>query len=127
MPRLPGASGSCRGSRRTNRRGFVKRLFLSAVIVVAASTLVGQARAADYKMFLGEQVPCGFAKLPGCPAGVPKGTTLDEFFPGKVTVTAGDTITFSSATFHSVAYGLESPAFFLGDPAKGKYAALADA
>ena len=78
-------------------------------------------------MFLGEQVPCGFAKIPGCPAGIPSGTTLDSFFPGKVTIAAGDTITFSSATFHSVAYGLKPPAFFLPDPAKGKYAALNDA
>ena len=64
---------------------------------------------------------------PGLPAGIPRRTTLDSFFPGKVTIAAGDTITFSSATFHSVAYGLKPPAFFLPDPAKGKYARLDDA
>jgi len=96
-------------------------------MVIVASALAGQARAADYKVMLGEQVPCGFAKIPGCPAGVPKGTTLDQFFPGKVTVAAGDTITFSSATFHSAAYGLRPPGFFLRDPAKGKYTNMDDA
>ena len=100
----------------------MKRLFLVTALAVAAAVAAGQARAADYKVFLGEQVPCGFAKIPGCPSGIPKQTTLDEFFPGKVTIAAGDTITFSSATFHSVAYGLKQPAFFLPDPAKGKYA-----
>jgi plastocyanin len=52
---------------------------------------------------------------------------MDSFFPSKVTIAAGDTITFSSATFHSVAYGLKQPPFFLPDPAKGKYAQLKDA
>jgi plastocyanin len=100
---------------------------VTALAVAAAVAAAGQARATDYKVFLGEQVPCGFAKIPGCPAGIPSQTTLDSFFPTKVTIAAGDSITFSSATFHSVAYGLKPPAFLLPDPAKGKYAALSDA
>jgi plastocyanin len=106
----------------------VKRLFVATALAVAVSiAAAGQALATDYKVSLGEQVPCGFAKIPGCPAGIPSQTTLDAFFPSKVTIAAGDTITFSSSTFHSVAYGLKQPAFFLPDPAKGKYAALNDA
>ncbi len=105
----------------------MKRLFLVTAILVVASAAGGQAHAADYKVFLGEQVPCGFAPIPGCPSGIPKGTTLDEFFPGKVTIAAGDSVTFSSAIFHSVAYGIKQPAFFLPDPAKSKYADLDDA
>jgi plastocyanin len=105
----------------------VKRLFVATALAVAVSVAAGQALAADYKVFLGEQVPCGFAKIPGCPAGIPKQTTLDEFFPKQVTINAGDTITFSSAIFHSAAYGLKQPNFVLADPKKGKYASIADA
>jgi plastocyanin len=105
----------------------VKRLVVAAALAVVTAVVAGQALAADYKVFLGEQVPCGFAKIPGCPAGIPKQTTLDEFFPGKVTINAGDTITFSSAIFHSAAYGLKQPELALADPKKEKYASLADA
>ena len=106
----------------------MKRLLVATALAVAVSAAAGQALAADYKVFLGEQVPCGFAKIPGCPAGIPKQTTLDDFFPGKVTINAGDTITFSSAVFHSAAYGLkQQPAFVLADPKKAKYTALDDA
>src|SRR5215510_3974153 len=113
--------GGARRPRATIERGSnLKRLLVVAVLAAAAAVAAaGQARATDYKVFLGEQVPCGFAKIPGCPAGVPSQTTLDAFFPSKVTIAAGDSITFSSATFHSVAYGLKPPAFFLPDPAKG--------
>ena len=105
----------------------MKRLIVATALAVAVSVAAGQALAADYKVFLGEQVPCGFAKIPGCPAGIPKQTTLDEFFPSKVTINAGDTITFSSAIFHSAAYGLKQPDFILADPKQAKYTALADA
>src|SRR5262245_59037083 len=106
----------------------LKRLLVATAVAVALSiAAAGQAGATDYKVFLGEQVPCGFAKIPGCPAGIPSQTTLDSFFPSKVTIAAGDTITFSSSTFHSVAYGLKQPAFFMADPAKGKYAPLSGA
>lgn len=105
----------------------MKRLYLVTAILVVASAAGGQAHAADYKIFLGEQVPCGFAKIPGCPSGIPKGSTLNEFLPGKVTIAAGDTVTFSSAIFHTVTYGIKQPPLILPDPAKGKYAALDDA
>ncbi len=103
----------------------MKRLFLATAVLVVLSA-AGQARAADYKVFLGEQVPCGFAKIPGCPAGIPKGTTLDDFFPGKVTIVAGDSVTFSSAIFHTATYAPKRPPLIVSDPAKGTYAAMKD-
>ena len=88
--------------------------------VVAALGFAGRAGAAsNYKVFLGEQTRP--------PAGTPKGATLDMFLPGKVTINAGDSITFSSATFHTVAYGPKPPPLFMPDPAKGKYAGINDA
>jgi plastocyanin len=93
---------------------------------VAALAFAGQAAAANYQVMLGEQQPCGFIKCPGV-VGVPKGTTLDLFLPGKVTVKTGDTVTFSSATFHTVTYTPKRPGLLMPDPAKGKYAPLEDA
>src|SRR6266498_1060764 len=104
----------------------MKRVIV-AVAMLAALTAAGQAAAANYKVFLGEQQPCGFMHCAGAPANIPKGTTLDEFLPGKVTIVAGDSITFSSASFHTVSYGKKPPGFFLSDPAKGKYAGFLDA
>ncbi|HZO96505.1 MAG TPA: hypothetical protein VFB42_03950 [Gaiellaceae bacterium] len=95
------------------RRGIV------AFAMLAALGFAGQAAAADYKVFLGEQTRP--------PAGTPKGATLDRFLPGKVTVAVGDSVTFSSATFHTVATGGKVPPIFVGDPGKSKYAGIADA
>jgi len=54
------------------------------------------------------------------PAGTPKGTSLNQFFPGRLTVNAGDKVTFTNLGFHTVTYlaGKPMPAF-LG-PAKGE-------
>ena len=87
--------------------------------------VVGQAGAANYPMFLGEQQPCGFIHCAGAPAGIPKGATLNQFLPRAVTINAGDTITFSSASFHTVSYVPKPPALIL--PSKGSYGALDDA
>lgn len=38
------------------------------------------------------------------PAGTPKGTTLNQFFPGKLTINAGDRVAFTSFGFHTVSY-----------------------
>src|SRR5215468_5065627 len=93
------------------REGFMTRL-----IVLAAA---GQAIAANtYTVFLGEQAPP--------PAGTPKGSTLDAFFPGKVTIVSGDKVTFSSATFHTASYGFPQPALLMADPAKAKYSGIVD-
>jgi plastocyanin len=96
----------------------MKRLIVAAAILSALAA-VGQAVAANtYTVFLGEQGPA--------PAGTPKGSTLDSFFPGKVTIVSGDKITFSSATFHTASYGFAQPALIMGDPAKGKYSGIVD-
>ena len=94
--------------------------------MLAVLIAAGQASAANYQVFLGEQVPCGFINCKGV-SGVPKGTTLDQFLPGTVTINAGDTVTFSSASFHTVSYTKRPVALLGPDPAKGKYAPLNDA
>jgi plastocyanin len=92
----------------------------------AALVLAAQATAANYQVMLGEQQPCGFIPCKGV-SGVPKGTTLDMFLPGTVVVNAGDTVTYSSASFHTVSYAPKPPPLLLPDPAKGKYKPLKDA
>ena len=102
----------------------MKRLLLVTALAVAASiAAAGQARATDYKVFLGEQVPCGFAKIPGCPAGIPSQTTLDPFFPGQGDDRRRrhDHVLERDASIPPRTV-LKPPAFFLPDPAKGKYA-----
>jgi plastocyanin len=95
------------------------RRFVLAAALLGALTSAGQAAAANYKVFLGEQARP--------PAGTPKGATLDMFLPGKVTVKTGDSITFSSATFHNVAIGGKIPPIAVPDPAHGKYSGIVDA
>jgi plastocyanin len=100
-------------------------------IVVAIATLAmvaaaGQAGAANYNVFLGEQVPCGFIRCPGAPPNIPKGATLNSFLPKKVTIVEGDSVTFSSATFHTVTFAPKEPPLFVPDPAKGKYNGFLD-
>jgi plastocyanin len=95
------------------------RKFVLAAALLGALTTAGQAAAANYKVFLGEQARP--------PAGTPKGATLDVFLPGKVTVKTGDSITFSSATFHTVAIGGKEPSIIVPDPEHGKYSGIDDA
>jgi plastocyanin len=101
------------------------RRVIVTTAVLGALVVVGQAGAADYTMYLGEQQPCGFMKCPGAPANIPKGTLLDDFFPGRVTIVAGDRITFSSATFHTVSYVAKFPSLFM--PTGQKYNGFDDA
>jgi plastocyanin len=102
----------------------MRRVILTTAILTALAA-AGQAGATNYKVFLGEQQPCGFMPCPGAPANIPKGATLDDFFPGKVTIVAGDTITFSSAIFHTVTYPAKFPSFF--KPTGEKYNGFNDA
>ncbi|HWP32330.1 MAG TPA: hypothetical protein VNL97_01140, partial [Solirubrobacterales bacterium] len=53
--------------------------------------------------------------------------TINQFLPGKVTIAAGDSVTFSSASFHSVTYNPKPIPLLMPDPAKGTYAGLSDA
>jgi plastocyanin len=91
------------------------------VLGVAAATFgfgAQAALAANFKVFLGEQARP--------PAGTPKGATLDSFLPSAITVNVGDSITFSSATFHTVTYAPKPAPLFIPDPAKGSYMDIAD-
>jgi plastocyanin len=73
--------------------------------------------------------PVAAGELARPPAGTPKGATLDKFLPGKIAINAGDRITFSSASFHTVAYLAGGKPFplFVPDPAHGKYQGINDA
>lgn len=88
---------------------------------VAALVVAGVAQAATWQVAAGEQARP--------PAGTPKMTTLNSFFPAKLVINAGDSVTFSSASFHTVAYtaGKRPASLFIPDPAKGTYAGINDA
>ena len=97
----------------------MKRLVL-VTTVVASFAFAGQAMAANkYAINLGQQGPS--------PAGVPKSAFLDVFLPSRVTINAGDSVTFSSATFHTVTYAPKPAPLLVPDPAKGTYDELLDA
>ncbi len=104
----------------------MKRVLLTGA-VLAALAFATQATAANYQVMLGEQQFCGFGQPCKGITGVPKGTTLDKFLPGTVVINAGDTVTYSSASFHTVSYAPKVPPLLMPDPAKGKYASLKDA
>ncbi len=79
------------------------RIAVGLMIIVGALAVSGVAQAANWQVAAGEQARP--------PAGTPKGTTLDAFFPSKLVISAGDSVTFSSATFHTVTYtGGKAPA-----------------
>jgi plastocyanin len=99
----------------------VRRAALCAA-VLAALVLGGSAQAATWKVLVGEQTKP--------PAGTPKGTTLNQFFPGQIDVNVGDKVTFQSRGFHTVSYlgGNQSgPAGFIPDPTKALYENILDA
>ncbi len=100
---------------------------LIACVVVAALAVPGSAisarstsAASTYTVFLGEQgpPPAGFPKLFG---------TINQFMPAKLVIAAGDSVTFSSASFHTVTYTPKPVPLLMPDPAKGTYAGLVDA
>lgn len=66
-------------------------------------------------MFLGEQseIPGGFKRYP---------VLLNQFMPATLTIAAGDKVTFSSASFHTVTYTPKPIPLLQPDPAKGTYA-----
>lgn len=97
------------------------RKAFALVVVLGALAVTGVAQAATWQVAAGEQARP--------PAGTPKGTTLDAFFPARLTINAGDSVTFSSASFHTVMYpgGKPLPGLLLPDPAKGTYEGINDA
>ena len=98
----------------------MNRLIVAAVAVIALA-VSGAAQAADtYKVFLGDQseIPGGFKKFP---------VFLNLFMPSSLTIAAGDKVTFSSASFHTVTYNPKPIPLLVPDPTKAKYAGLTDA
>ena len=69
--------------------------------------LGGTDQAASWTVLVGEQQKA--------PAGTPKQTFLNQFFPGTLTINAGDKVTFSSVGFHTASYtgGKPFPPFLL--------------
>jgi len=67
----------------------------------------GTDQAGSWTVFVGEQKKA--------PAGTPKQTFLNQFFPGQLTINAGDKVTFSSVGFHTASYtsGKPFPPFLL--------------
>jgi plastocyanin len=66
------------------------------VLVFAQLAFGGADQSATWNVAVGEQGKP--------PAGTPKGATLNQFFPGKLAVNAGDKVTFTSFAFHTVSY-----------------------
>ncbi len=96
------------------------RLSIALGITVAGLAFAGAAQAASWTVALGDQ------GRP--PAGTPKTAFLDQMMPGRLTINSGDSVTFSSFTFHTATYlGAGRPApLFVPDPAKGKYTGIND-
>ena len=100
---------------------------LIACVVVAALAVPGSAiparsarAATTYTVYLGEFAPppASLRKIPG---------TINQFLPSKLVIAAGDSVTFSSNSFHSATYSPKPIPLFVPDPAKGTYAGLTDA
>jgi plastocyanin len=107
----------------------MKRVLIACVAVVAlaipgAAISATHARAASstYTVLLGEQGPPPAAlkklKLFGA---------MNQFMPSKLVIAAGDKVSFSSGSFHSVTYNPKPIPLLVPDPAKGTYAGLTDA
>ena len=88
-------------------------LALAALGVLITSQLAfgGTDQTASWTVLVGEQKKA--------PAGTPKQTFLNQFFPGQLTINAGDKVTFSSVGFHTASYTGGKPFPFLLLP-KGK-------
>jgi plastocyanin len=94
---------------------------LVALAVPGAAFTAGTKPAAStYTVYLGEFAPppASLRKIPG---------TINQFLPAKVVITAGDSVTFSSASFHTVTYNPKPIPLIMPDPAKGTYTGISDA
>jgi plastocyanin len=104
------------------RHALLGCVLVAALAVPGAALTAGSTKSAatTYTIFAGEQkeIPGGFKKLPA---------TLNQFMPSKLVIAAGDKVTFSSATFHTVTYNPKPIAPFVPDPAKGTYTGISDA
>jgi plastocyanin len=52
---------------------------------------------------------------------------MNQFMPSKLVIAAGDKVTFSSGSFHTVTYNPKPIPLLMPDPKKGTYAGLTDA
>jgi plastocyanin len=94
-----------------------KALFVA--LALAALGLAGPAGAATYQVAVGE--------IARPPAGTPDMATLNQFFPSRLVIHAGDKVTFTNFGFHTVTYVKGGGAAPLFVPDGSKYAALNDA
>ena len=82
-------------------------LKVAAVLAALGALVTGQLafggtdQAGSWTVWVGEQKKA--------PAGTPKQTFLNQFFPGTLTINAGDKVTFSSVGFHTAAYTSGKP------------------
>ena len=91
--------------------------------VLAVLIAAGQASQRTTRCSSGSRVPCGFIKCNGARAGVPKGTTLDQFLPGQGhDQRRGHGHVLERELPHRVSYGPSRRRSLVPDPAKGKYA-----
>lgn len=92
----------------------------TGVAVLAALIFAAPGGAATRQVLLGEQ-----AKPP---AGTPKGTTLNQFFPEVVQVNVGDQVKFTSRSFHTASAlgSAKAPPLFLPDATGATYAGITD-
>lgn len=101
-------------------RRFSIAAALTSLVAAALFATVGSAgttAGVTYTVLAGEQAPLTTA---------PKGTTLNAFFPSKLDVHVGDSVTFKSASFHTVAYFPgKLPAIVV--PGEGKLDGILDA
>ena len=88
----------------------MKRVLIACVAVAAFAVpgvafSAGHARtaASTYTVFLGE-----FGQPPPAVVKLKLFGSINQFFPSKLVINAGDTVTFSSATFHTVTYVAEA-------------------
>jgi plastocyanin len=101
------------------------RLLLVCIGALAALAFAGQAGAANYTVWAGP----GFLK--SAPPGTPETADANLYFPRKVEVHVGDTVTFKSDGFHTATYlgthkADEFP-IFAPAPDKSTYSGIADA
>jgi plastocyanin len=97
---------------------------LVCIGVVAALAFAGQAGAANHTVWAGP----GFLKA--APAGVPETADANLFFPRRLEVRVGDTVTFKSDGFHTATYlgthkATEFP-IFVPAADKSTYSGIAD-
>jgi plastocyanin len=72
------------------------RALIATGTALVALASAGPAAAHGWHAHVGEQAKA--------PAGTPKSATLNQFFPGRLVVHAGDKVTFRSRGFHTVTY-----------------------